>query len=457
MSNTIHDLSGSGSTQLEYTTDFNVLETIVNLKDGNIAPVNSRHFWAYLQCEPFVPDMLVLSERIVLPKINWFDIEHGYLVSELDELVKQKILLIPNEPLFQELDCREVQKNISLKFTNDPRNLLIALLANPGQYQSILHELHLNQGNISFTNPWLGGASDITNWLKSVDIQQFYSAVKNSTFNKELNPTAISQAISSEIPTTQEGYYYPKNFVYSQFVHESEQNGLNVILKILKQEKKETSKTAYDILVERHNQMKKTITNSSIQYSTRIQIPYTLPIILDKIDDGKGNRQFYDAILETRKEMKPLRVWLGKFDQAIGKYGFGPETLKCENEINKINSSILSEYKIHPITQNIENFGEFSSILSGIGEFAITNQSSSLFKIIDSITNRIVPKIIEYGEKYVYPHRFYMKSIGRESLYDVKKTLQRKFPKEKEGTRFYDILEYYSVLCEKAKLVAQLK
>ena len=76
-----------GEVTLEYTADVHILEAIAHLKnDGLITPKKTVHAWGFLSTQPFIPDMLLCYEQIVLPKIYWYDLEHETLLSELDDL-----------------------------------------------------------------------------------------------------------------------------------------------------------------------------------------------------------------------------------------------------------------------------------------------------------------------------------------------------------------------------------
>ena len=438
-----------GCISLEYTTDFNVLEALVNLKDGKIAPDRSKHFWAYLQCEPFIPDMVLLTETIVLPKVNWFDVQHEYLISELDELMDSKVLYVPQNAVFEELEARGLQQVISNLFERDYRNLLIAVLSNPDKYTTLLRKMGLIERNTAFGNPWLGGASKISHWLENINVRDVYKVLMSYSFQKDLCPTGLSQALASSIPTTQEGYYYPKEIVYSRFIKEAATDGLDIIRNSLKKEKGEEAKTAYDVLVETLGKVSDKVFGSSLQYRARIDLPYTLPIILKEIDDGKGPKQMYDVMLEKRQELRPLRRWIVKYDTALAEHGHGKQTLKCERELQKVSSRIIEEYKVPPLEQNVFNYDNITNDAITIAQIPCEPQ-----KIKDIILPKITP-LIDAVDRVVYPHRFYMKSVGTAFLNDdMKILLKHKFPDE--GKKFFEVLRYYSTLTDKAKEVAQI-
>lgn len=435
-----------GEITIEYTADVHILEAIVHLKnDGLIFPKKTIHAWGFLNTQPFIPDMLLCYEKVVLPRIYWYDLEHETLVSELDDLVKRKILDAPPSSLFDRIECLQLEEEFSNSFKGDPRYITITYLANPGRFENELRQVGINVP-YKFKNPWLGGAGDIASWLASIDPREVFDKVKQRVSQRSFSGSSICQSIVSKCPVVAEGYLGPVNLIYAEFMGESSRRGVSLLLEILK-EKGEVETDAYELLF---NEVKKTrdeiIGSIDIPIKT-VVFPLSLPLILREIENGKGPKQFYDKMIELRKEYRPLREWITKFDAAI-KEGNIEKILKYKKELNEAVNKIFESYEIHKryrCNQNISHFSELSAMSAQVG-LAIPEPSGITSTILSNpLIRKTLEKLCELVDYKLHPHRLHLKDIAKLSLMswkELKKELIRCFPEH--GEDFAQTLRYHS-------------
>ena len=435
-----------GEVTLEYTADVHILEAITHLKnDGLIFPKKTIHAWGFLNTQPFIPDMLLCYEKVVLPRIYWYDIEHETLISELDDLVDKKILYVPPDSLFDRIECLQLEEEFSSSFGGDPRYITITYLANPGRFKNELRQLGINVPK-NFRNPWLGGAGEVASWLSSIDPKEVFDKVKQKVSQRSFSGSSICQSIVSKCPVVAEGYLGPVNLIYAKFIGESSRRGSILLLEILKK-RGEVETDAYNLLF---NEVKKTrdviIDSLDIPIKT-VDFPLSLPLILREIEDGKGPKQFYDKMMELRKEYKPLRKWLTEFDAAI-KDGKIKEIEKYKKELNEAVNKFLESRELHKkytSNQNISHFSELSAIAAQAG-LAIHEPTKITSTILSNpLIKKALERIFEPVNYKLNPHRLHLKDIAELSLVswkELRKELIRCFPEQ--GEEFAQTLLYYS-------------
>ena len=435
-----------GEVTLEYTADVHILEAITHLKnDGLILPKKTIHAWGFLNTQPFISDMLLCYEKIILPRIYWYDLEHETLISELDDLVDKKILYVPPDSLFDRIECLQLEEEFSNSFKGDPRYITITYLANPGRFKNELTQLGINVPK-DFRNPWLGDAGEVASWLSSIDPKEVFDKVKQKASQRSFSGSAISQSIVSKCPVVAEGYLGPVNLIYARFMGESSRRGSILLLEILK-ERGEVETDPYNLLFNEVKRTKDVIIGSLDIPIKTVDFPLSLPLILREIEDGKGPKQFYDKMMELRREYKPLRKWLTKFDAAI-KDGKIKEVIKYKRELNKVINKFLESHEIrkkYTSNQNISHFSELSAIAVQAG-LAFNEPTKITSTILSSpLIKKALERIFEPIDYILNPHRLHLKDIAELSLVswkELRKELIRCFPEQ--GKEFAQILLYYS-------------
>ena len=438
-----------GEITLEYTADVHILEAITHLKkDGLIFPKKTIHAWGFLNTQPFIPDMLLCYEKVVLPRIYWYDLEHETLISELDELVDKKILYVPPDSLFNRIECLQLEEEFSSSFGGDPRYITITYLANPGRFKNELRQLGINVPK-NFRNPWLGGAGEVASWLSSIDPKEVFDKVKQKVSQRRFSGSSICQSIVSKCPVVAEGYLGPVNLIYARFMGESSRQGSILFLEILKK-RGEVETDVYNLLFNEVKRARDKITSSLEEndiVTKTVDFPLSLPLILREIEDGKGPKQFYDKIMELRKEYRPLRKWLTEFDAAI-KDGKIKEIIKYKRELNKVVNKFLESHEIHKkytSNQNISHFSELSAIAAQAG-LAIHEPTKITSTILSNpLIKKALERIFEPVNYKLNPHRLHLKDIAELSLVswkELRKELIRCFPEQ--GEEFAQTLLYYS-------------
>jgi len=439
-----------GEITLEYTADVHILEAITHLKnDGLIFPKKTIHAWGFLNTQPFIPDMLLCYEKIVLPRIYWYDLEHETLVSELDDLVNEKILRIPPDRLFNPIECMRLEQDFSNNFMHDPRYIAITYLANPRTFEAQLKELGVNVPK-RFGNPWLGGAGDIADWLESVDTKRLFEKVKSKSYQRSFSGSSMCQSIVSKSPVVAEGYLGPVNLIYASFMGETSRRGYSLLLEALKI-RGEIETDAYYILFDEIEKAENRVVGSLSTPIQTITFPLSLPLILHDIEDGKGPRQFYDRMLDLRKEYKPLREWLTKFDTAI-KEGKIKERIKYEKELRMVINKFIESKEIrkeHIVNQNIAHYSELAgtaaqAVLTGGG--APMSDAALVSKLASSnLSQKVLEKVWTPIDYKWHPHRLHLKDLAEFTLVswkELRNELIRCFPEG--GEEFAQTLRYYS-------------
>ena len=346
----------------------------------------------------------------------------------------------------------KLEQDFQAHFKYDPRYITIAYIANPGIFEKQLKELGVRIPK-KFKNPWLGDAGEIASWLENVDVNKLLEEIKLKNYQKSLSGSSICQSLVSKCPVVAEGYLGPVNLLYANFIGETSRRGYSLLLEVLKS-KGEIETDAYYFLFDTIKEAREGVIGSLGRPNMPIQtatFPLSLPLILRDIEDGKGPKQFYDRILDLRKEYKPLREWLTKFDAAI-KEGKIEERGKYEKELYNIIGKFLERHEIskkYVIDQNIAHYSELAGMATLValeGGVEPTSDAALASKLVSRGPVRKalekVPELIDYK---LHPHRLHLKDLAELTLVswkDLRKELIRCFPEQ--GDEFAQTLRYYS-------------
>lgn len=423
----------AGDAALDYVEDDYVIKALINLKKGQVVANRGEDKRCFLNAHIFIPDAFLCSERIVFPHI--FP-EHSKLLSELSEL--RDIIHVPKKPLFDMKKCDALESFLTTIYESDPRNVLSAYLPEFDIDGDRLKKLSLSDEKITFDYHQLDETKKIMEWIKNIEIDKLYESAKSKNLREDIAFQSISQSLTSKIPVIDGGYSTPNNFLQIQFVKKVAHK---------KMEKIETLGTqGYPLIKEYLDDARKKIYGSSkaLSKTTSFCVPYGLAVILQDIKDGKGPDEFFDAMIEKREEFTKLRGWITDYDEAL-KRGNHKKIIKYEHEVNSAAKELVKDYGI-----KYEDEGVTHHMVAWANVVKILLEPSSF--TAEKLVEYLGPGL-KFANRFMHPHKIYIKELGKASITDIKKELIRCFPKQ--GVRFADTLYYYSVLTEKRKQIAE--
>ncbi len=464
-----------GSATLEFTADVHILEALVNLKEGRIFPKDVVHSWAYLNAQPFIPDAIILHEKIILPRIFYYDLEHEVLLDKLDDLTSSKIIEVPEKEIASGANILNLTEELADRYASDPTYLTAVAVASPHKkiFRDLIKEAGINVIPKEEFNPWFGGGFVVAAWIEEIMLrepsnlsklrQKIEQKIKQEKFRRRVSMTAVSQLAYTDIPVVADGYLGPINRIFLRNLHDFVKHKLTLMKK--NEDLSRSIGISFDILFSKIDELREEIEDFVRKNWPRTRYlgifdmplrgpPYSVALIVKELEKNEGPKKFYEKMLELRKEFRGLRSQLRDCDEKLANHMFAEFARCLKNLIDLIEKAEESyEYKKNKINIR-QNTGVLSNMQAAIARIPLSmlvkGTKSAFLSIgpseIIQIAKELKANLSKWKEENML-RRLHLRDLFQASLTSInylREDLERAFGED--GEKFASTLAYLSAV-----------
>lgn len=452
-----NDVKDEGVT-INHRNDIKLLKSLINLESGQIVPehqtcTQGETIGEFLADFIHLPDALLYYDRLILPRPKDYYIEKigdSFVDSNLINGKLKDILYFPTKEIYKIDRVENLHNRLMQTIKTDPRPYLIALLESPDTDKAgrwLKCHGHLDKMT-SLTPYYAGGAREIVQWLKTVDISEMYSSIPDDISEDPiLSKTNIDGSVgysvylASNIPVLEAGYYTHDFDFFDIYLKERMNTAKNTLQIVLK--------TLSDVRRDKHKEL---VEKGIISTNQIYEIPFTLGLLIEGMTTRSDPVEIVDTIVNKRNErsIRKFREWLKNGNQERWREGVDinyKNVFKIQAEIDQASANLRAEFSNVSISQKIVRHLPHGIALASEAILTGILPLPSCIRDLGSIGDTIISNVFS-------PHVAHMQKLGRAGI-KISKPLKHIFGKQ--GEELGNILRYYSEIDQKVDLIHQMK